>query len=163
MKILRSTLYFSPNSQDCNSLVLREVDCQTTVEEAAASMAAGAPPGAFVASEVFEIDGTPSLVQAAYQAERRRVQGSWKLEVNQAIMFYYDAAQLRRVSSRGILAAPSPAPMTGEQAAAVFRQLARHPNYQQQLVMTPTEDGQIVVLRAGVVEIKGLDQPLPRS
>jgi hypothetical protein len=78
-------------------------------------------------------------------------------ERNMAIMFFWDAAQLRQVSPDGLLAAPDPTPLSADQVEIVLLQLARHRNYQHQTVAAPSRDGFYLEMKNGIVRRRPRD------
>lgn len=155
-KILRSSMYRHGWDKQPVTVVVRARDLRTSPEKAAEEMEA-VSPGAFVVSDIFEVDDEVynDPVKATF-AGMRRLDDSARLdtEMNMALCYYWNANALDRLNSGGVLTSTRPAPLTEDQLSIVLRQLSRHPNYKQQRIMQYARNGRRVTFHDGKIEVE---------
>jgi hypothetical protein len=136
------------------TLAVRAIDMKIPLEEVANEME---QPGMFITRDIFEMPDTPGIVEAT-KAAFNRLKDSTKFDVekSQAISYYWNAQQLRRVAPGGTLANPSRAPLNAVQIAEVMRQLRRHPDFHEQVLRMVSRDGAMIDNICGVVTVTKL-------
>lgn len=83
---------------------------------------------------------------------------------DQKVLFWWVVAMLRRCVPGGLIAAPDPAPLTDEQISDVLREViptegdtrefaGESWTYENQLVLMPSSEGNIVQIKTGNVEV----------
>jgi hypothetical protein len=149
MKALRSTIYMSPS--EAKTMFVREDALAAPISDT--TTAEVEVPGAFVISEVFEIDASIDMSALAKIAQQKlRVRA--RREQDQATLYYWDMHALAHVRADGVLTATEPAPLSVDEIKVVLRQIAKHPMYEGQIVMAISEDLKIVRMKAGKVEVE---------
>lgn len=149
MKVLRATDYASP-SERLATMVIRQKDANRPLEEVAQE-AIGGPPRTFVVTDLFEVPDSEDTSLMACTA-RALERSDEEREQNMAIAFFWSVEKMLPIlKADGVLAAPDPAPLTNVELGAVYEQIARHPNYDRQLVQSMTEDGYLVSISNGHV------------
>ena len=61
-----------------------------------------------------------------------------------------------------MLTATKPAPLSVDEITNALEQLARHPDYRGQLVVSIAEDGRVVTMREGTATVASVFEPLSR-
>lgn len=83
---------------------------------------------------------------------------------NQKVLFWWVVDLLGKVTPKGVIAAPSPAPLTDAEISDVFREIlpenderrefmGKSWKYQDQLVTMPSADGNLVTINDGEIEV----------
>lgn len=131
MNAIRSTAYTTINT-DPETIVVLERDLKVdTAEEFVAEMTL---PGMLVTFDVFEVADDSTLEAAILEAGKRITDDIRERERHQSTAYHWYGDMLRVVKRGGMIVSPAPAPMTVADAENVLTQLARHPNYRQQMV-----------------------------
>jgi hypothetical protein len=118
-------------------------------------------PGAFTVVETFDMPGEPSMIAVSlwgaahyFNTEKHRI------ERDQALLYYWNIAQMTRLVPTGVLSNSVPHPLTAEQIKAVFEHIAVSPVYQSgQTVIGFGTDLLLVTLRHGKVTVGEKIQP----
>jgi hypothetical protein len=147
MRILRSTMYPSADAPPM-IVVMRDRDLKGTIEDAIETT--GVMPGAFIAYDVFDVIGDATIEQATEMA-MERYQEMIDDEQNQALGYHWYGGALGRVTVGGVLSSTKPAPLSVSQLEYMLGQLAKHPNYKGQTVVTIAEDSKVVKMKNGRV------------
>lgn len=147
MKVLRSTLWQSPDPNDVTHVVVRECDV-VSLEEAMG--VAHDVRDMLVINDVFEMQKS-SLEAALGEAGRRAYRRSQD-ESNMAMLYYFDADRLPLVRKGGMLLMTVPSPLSVEDINVVLAQLATHSNYDGQNIHAISKDHKLVTLVRGVVQ-----------
>jgi hypothetical protein len=153
MRVLRATMYPSPNVGARLTTVIRECDLNCPLAEAVADATAPLDPPAFIATEIFAVPEDTSIEAATLEA-KRRLGERLDRECNQAIGFFYYAQALTRCAANGVVSATAPAPLDADELAEIAAALAKHPAYRRQTVVQIAEDGRVVRLTAGKVAVE---------
>lgn len=148
MRVLRASCYATPGLPPITTVV-RDCDIVDTLESA---RVASLVPGALVLHDLFEVDRGTNIRSATMQAVERI---DAEQEGNMAVLYHYNGQWLGNVSSGGVLTATRPAPLTPDEIEVVFDQLKSHPNYDGQLIASPSNDGTLVQMKPdGTIERK---------
>lgn len=164
MRVLRSSAYRSPytspglDPRDPDgphnqpvTLVVREVDLTVPLAEADNEQkCTAAENGVFAVNETFDVPDNTAIQHATVLAERRR-QRRKQREVNQSMLYYWDAMYLPRSTAHGIISGSMPIPLKAKEIEYVFELLAMHPKYDHQTLIAYDENGQRVTMKDGKI------------
>jgi hypothetical protein len=128
--------------------VLVEDQIRVTIEQAIAEQKI--LPGGYVVCDPFETDG--DVMRATLEAAQRQAERA-EDEHMAALLYHWDAAALERVAEGGVLTATEPAPLDAATIIDCLEQLAHHPSYRHQLVVSISRDMEIVTMRDGHAKI----------
>ena len=152
-KVIRISMYRSPDDHNPITMVARAIDLAKSVEETERGME-GCVPDAFVVSDTFDVDeatyADPLKVSLA-ALRRMRSSSVAQGELDMAMCYYWNTSRLGLVNAKGMIASSRPAPLTEVQLKTVLRQIARHPKYERQTVVQFTHEGKPVWLVNGRV------------
>jgi hypothetical protein len=144
MKVLRCTMYPSPDPKDAVTVTISEKSGIEPLDKIATRMLM---PGTFVVSDIFEVpDTTDELHIALLGMKRLEDSARAQDERNMAISYYWNAMQLKKLAPGGTLANPKPAPLYGTQIEMVLLQLVKHPDYYGQTIMCIASDHEMVII-----------------
>jgi hypothetical protein len=132
VKVLRASR-FAPDLSSV-SVIVREPDAVMPLEEI------GGEEFGFLVTDIFEMDGEPSIEIATHMAEDRRL---WRAEDerNMALLYYWTFAQFPLLVKGGTVISTEPAPLTEEQIRYVWNQLANLDEYNDYSFTTLTFEG----------------------
>jgi hypothetical protein len=163
VRVLRVSHYQSPyvpgqNPNDPNapanqpmSVVARDIDLTVTPEEALNEQTCfDAEHKFFAVGEIFDVPANTTIQHATILAERRR-QRRVKREVNQSMLFYWDAMYLRRVHTNGVISGSGPIPLTASEIEEVLKLLAMHPDYDHHRIVAFSSNGVRVSMQDGKI------------
>ena len=158
MRILRSSVYpHYRRGKEPLTTIVRDQDLKVSIEEFIATMPS---QNIFIINEVLTVsDGQTfewCLGYAMGQINHRD-------EANMAMLYYYDADELLRVTPGGTLAGTVPTPLNVEQIETVLKQLAKHSDYQQQTIKAIAQDGTVVTLMYGQIISQNPEDPRYRD
>lgn len=142
MKIWRSSLYQDPFTFPPPTLSTRECDLKVPIEEACKAKAV---PGGLTIDEIIEVDHDVEEVEMGLLVVNR-LKERQKSELNMAILYFWTAMQLERLTPQGVLATTKVAPLTASEIITVLEQLQHHPNWKQQTIRVIAQDGKVVRL-----------------
>lgn len=149
MRLLRTTLYFDPAAERFVTTVLRECDLTDTLESARVRYLT---PGALIVSEIFEMEGEPSVEEATVVGAQRHTERLGR-ERDQAVLYYWLIFQWERLRPGSVILMDRPAPLSREEMAVVLEQLAMHPGYKQFRIVGVDQTEQVISLnREGKIE-----------
>ena len=151
MKAFRSTCYGSPSKS--KTVFIREDALAAPISED--TLTELEVPGAFVVSEVFEIDESIDMLALAEIAQQK-LHARAKREQAQALLYFWDTHALERVRANGVLAGTEPAPLNVDEIKIVLRQIVKHPLYEGQSVIVISEDLKFVRVLKGKVVVNDM-------
>jgi hypothetical protein len=155
MRVVRATVYVTPDNG--KTLILRADALKVSVEKYVEEMQYGeGAGGALVICDVFDHPTEDPLPYEITKASWDRYLDQRERERNQAILYFWDAAQLPRIRAGGFLSGTTPAPLTVEEIHTVLRQLAKHPDYNAQTIQVISEDAKLVRMKNGDVTVEEL-------
>jgi len=120
----------------------RECDLKAPIEEVLKTKVV---PGGLTVDEIIEVDHDVEEVEMGLLVVNR-LKERQKAELNMAILYFWSAMQLERVTPRGVLATTKVAPLTTSEIITVLGQLQYHPNWKQQVVRVIAQSGKVVTL-----------------
>lgn len=126
--------------------VILEGDAVDTLESARVR---SLQPGALVIHDIFE---TTDDIRIATAEAMRRQQANAEQEAHQAMLYYWTVLQWTRVTEHGAVLMDKPAPMSRDEIAVVFAQLAQHPDYGHRTIVTPDRHGEPLMLVDGEIK-----------
>lgn len=165
MRVMRASLYKNPYSargQNPNdptapvnqpmTIVARDVDLMITPDDSLMGAKLGAAQnGGFCTGEVFEVTGVGHTIKHVTILAERKRQRRAQIEVNQSMLYYWDAMYLTRANPGGVISGTMPIPLKASEVEEVLRLLAEHPDYDHQTVIAIAENGQMVKMKDGVI------------
>ena len=138
MRILRSSLY-PPIPLPPITTVVRASDVLYSLEAVQEDLI-DKSIGTLVIFEIFEMPDGVTIEQAALEAERRRI-AKVQREKDQAMLYYWSLMHLRRLNPHGIMMSDRPAPLDAEEMKAVYFQIMRTKEYQNQRFIAFDQNG----------------------
>jgi spore germination protein GerM len=156
VRVLRASVWVMANMPPMTT-VTRESDLQLSIEETVKALIQGPEPltvelrenPALVTHEVFEMED--GELEPAIPEAMRRFQERHEEEANMATLYFWNGDALRMTQGEGHLINPRPAPLSADDIEATLKQLASHPNYQHQRVVTTSREGIEVEMKDGEV------------
>lgn len=145
MRALRSSLYANPYEPPVTTVLL-ESDAADTLESGTHRVRV---PGGLVIHEIFETSAD-DIETATLEAIKRQL-ANGEQEAHQAMLFYWSVLTWQRVTPGGTILMDKPAPLSREEIAEVFEQLAQHPEYESYRIISHTRDGKPVLLANGKI------------
>ena len=115
-----------------------------TIEEAIKT--APPMPSAFIINDIIETDENIEEPIAMGILIRNRLAERQKDELNMAMLYFWDAKHLEKVTAGGVLSGTEPAPLNKDQVGYVLNQLKQHPNWKGQTVIVYARDMERLVL-----------------
>jgi hypothetical protein len=152
MRVLRISLW-GPDLEPL-SMVVREHDMTLPLEEVVRQQVESPDAPGYVSHEILEVEEED--IAAVTLGIVRRHAEQQERERNAAMLYWWDAAQLPRLTEGGVLTATKPAPLSVDEIRDALEQLARHPHYRGQLVVSIAEDGRVVTMRDGAATVSSL-------
>jgi hypothetical protein len=163
MRVLRLSMWAAPDQPPITT-VMRDSDLRMSVEETIEELFAEPPEapaierpidnpvfgGVFFVYEVFDMQND-EIMQATAEATRRMERRALT-EQNMAVLYFYNTQALRPVQENGHLINPKPAPLNVTDIEMALKQVAKHPNYQHQRVVTTSHDGVVVEMQNGDIK-----------
>lgn len=154
-QVLRCTIYEDPFHP--LTWIVRGIDLDVAIKNAALDFEM-IHTEVFVVTDIFDVteDEFNDEAKLIHRGLSRLKDSARELEErNMAISFYWNAAQLRFVSEEGLLANPSPAPLSVEQLKTIARQLRAHPNYKKQTITMVTREGWVLTTTSQTMTVSG--------
>lgn len=147
MKILRITIY--PPDVEEQTMVLNEDDFEVSVEELC-SQAKKENRNCLVICRERDFDGDLAFEEAVMETVTLWQLTQRSSEMNQALLYYWCISFFPVVWHGGLITGTKPAPLTVEEIAEVFRQLATRSDFKGFNLQTISFDYKLVSYRKGV-------------
>jgi hypothetical protein len=106
--------------------------------------------GLLVVTDIFEVDDGMPIEEITVEAVQRMAERG-DLERHMALSYHWNASKLQTVSAAGFLGNPGRAPIPADDYRVVLEQLARHPNYEHQMVVVHSLDDVVLMMRDGEI------------
>ena len=125
MRVLRITLWVSPDPKDAITTIFLDRDVKASLEETLTNLKSTTQEG-LVLADIFEAPDGSSLKEAGGLAWGR-LRTAWERETNQACLFFHAVRTFNMLTPTGMMVTTQQAPLTGVEIQEVLEQLARHP------------------------------------
>lgn len=156
MRVLRLSMWAAPDAPPM-STVMRDCDLRMSIEDTIKAMTEEPPASVierpvdnpvfesvFFVYETFDMQNTE--IEAATVEAKRRLAKREVEERNMAVLYFYNIQALKIVQAGGVLINPKPAPLNANDIEMALSQVASHPNYRGQKVVTNSYEGVVVEL-----------------
>lgn len=147
MKVLRTTLW-KPDLT-ARPVIVTEADLEATIEDAA-EHARAFPNDMFVTTDIFEIESDDPITVTIEAGRRSHLFGPD--EKNMALLYYFEANELAKLTPNGRLEMDQATPLTREQVVRTLQALVLHSNYKSQTVVAIAKDGTYITLSNGEIQ-----------
>ncbi len=147
MKVVRISMFKDPDNHV--DVVMREGDAKVPVEQLPAQMNM---QDFLVTHELFEMRDGASIQDATAEASQHMRARGENMRHQGTLYFWLTRTVIPMLTpGRGAWSAKNPAPLSADEVAQVFEQIALHSRYQGQTLRTETSDRQTVVMTNGRV------------